>query len=71
MAQMVKKIHPHYKRPGFDTWVRKIPWRMEWLGTPVFSAGECHGQRSLGDYSPLGCKELDTTELLTLSLSWY
>ena len=22
--------------PGFDSWVRKIPWRREWLPTPVF-----------------------------------
>ena len=21
---------------GFDPWVRKIPWRREWLPTPVF-----------------------------------
>ena len=28
--------------------------------------GECHGQRSLGDYSPRGCKESDMTERLTL-----
>ena len=27
-----------------------------------------HGQRSLEGYSPWGCKELDTTEQLTLSL---
>ena len=31
--------------------------------------GEFHGQRSLMGYNPWGCKELDTTELLTLSLS--
>ena len=23
-------------RPGFDPWVGKIPWRREWLSTPVF-----------------------------------
>ena len=28
--------------------------------------GEFHGQRSLMGYNPWGCKELDTTELLTL-----
>ena len=32
--------------------------------TPVFFPGESHGQRSLEGYSPLGCKELDTTEPL-------
>jgi len=25
---------------GFDPWVRKIPWRREWLPTPVFLPGE-------------------------------
>ena len=28
----------------------------------VFFPGESHGQRSLVDYSPWDCKELDTTE---------
>ena len=31
--------------------------------TPVFLPGESHGQRSLADYSPQCCKELDTTEV--------
>ena len=35
-----------------ETWVRKIPWRREWLPTPVFLPGEFHGQRSLVGYSP-------------------
>ena len=30
---------------------------------------EIHGQRSLGDYSPWSCKELDTTEQLSLEMS--
>ena len=25
-----------HRRPGFDPWVRKIPWRREWLPMPVF-----------------------------------
>ena len=41
---------------------RSIPWRGEWLSTPVFFPGEFHGQRSLVSYSPQGCKESDTTE---------
>ena len=36
--------------------------------TPVFLPGESPGQRSLAGYSPWGCKELDMTEWLTLSL---
>ena len=34
-------------RPGFDPWVRKIPWRRKWPPTLVFLAGEFHGQKSL------------------------
>ena len=41
---------------------RSIPWRGEWLSTPVFFPGEFHGQRSLVSYSPRGRKESDTTE---------
>ena len=46
--------------------VRKIPWRREWLPTPVFLPGESHRQRSLVGYSPWGHEESDTTERLTL-----
>ena len=49
------------KRPKFDPWVRKIPWRRKWQPTPVFLPGESRGQRSLAGYSPWGGKELDTT----------
>ena len=28
------------RRPGFDPWVGKIPWRREWLPTPGFLPGE-------------------------------
>ena len=31
-------------------------------GNPVFLPGEFQGQKSLKDYSPWGCKELDATE---------
>ena len=40
------------RRPGFDPWVRKIPWRREWQPTPVFFLGKSHGQRKLEGYSP-------------------
>ena len=51
------------KRPGFNPWVRKIPWRRAWQPTPVFLPGESHGQRSLVGYSPQGGTELDMTEV--------
>ena len=53
-----------HKKLGFNPWVWKIPWKREWLPTPVFLPGGYHGQRSLMGYSPLGHKELDTTERL-------
>ena len=34
------------RKPRFDLWVRKIPWR-KWQPTPRFLPGELHGQRSL------------------------
>ena len=51
------------RRPGFNTWFGKIPWRREQLPTAIFLLGECHGQRSLAGYSPWGCKELDATKV--------
>ena len=48
-------------RPGFDPWVRKIPWRRAWQPTPVFLPGEFHGQRSLAGCNLWCCKELDMT----------
>ena len=53
------------KRCGFDPWVRKIPWRREWLPTLVFLTGEFDAQWSLAGYSPWGCKESDSIEQLT------
>ena len=41
----------------------KIPWKRAWQPTPEFLPGEFHGQRSLVDYSPRGCKESDMTEV--------
>ena len=53
------------RRPEFNPWVRKIPWRRECLLTSVFLPGEFREQRSLAVYSPWGCKELDMAERLT------
>ena len=56
-------------RPRFDPWIEKIPWRREWLPSPVFLPGESHGLRSLVGYSPWGHKKLDRIERLPLSFS--
>ena len=34
-------------RPGFDPWVRKIPWRRKWQPTLVLLTRKSHGRRSL------------------------
>ena len=58
-------------RPGFDPWVRKIPWRRKWLPTPVFLPGEVHGHPlpCLAGYSPQVSKESDMTGQLSLTHS--
>jgi len=35
---MVKDLPAMQERPGFDSWVGKIPRRREWQPTPVFLA---------------------------------
>ena len=59
-----KSICLQCRRPGFNLWVGKIPWRRKWQPTSVLLPGKFHRQRSLVGYSPWGCKELDTTEQL-------
>ena len=56
------RICLQWEKHGFDPWAGKIPWRREWLPTPVFFPGELHGQRSLAGHSPWSHKESDTTE---------
>ena len=58
-------------RPGFDPWVKKIPWRRVCQATPLFLPGEFHGQRNLVGYSPWGCKEPDGIERLTHTTHTY
>ena len=61
---LVASVCLQCRRPGFDPWVGKIPWRGKWQPTAVFLLGESHGRRSLVGYSPQGRKESDTTEWL-------
>ena len=46
VAQMVKNMLAMWETQ-VQALVRKIPWRREWLPSPVFFPGEFHGQRSL------------------------
>ena len=34
------------RRPRFDPWVRKTPWRTEWLPTPIFLPGKSHDREA-------------------------
>ena len=65
VTQTVKKIFLQFRRPGFDPWGGKIPWKRKWQPTPVFLPGGFNGERSLAGYSPWSQKELDTAEWLT------
>ena len=75
VAQTVKN-RLQCKRPEFNPWIGKIPWRRAWQSAPVFVPGESLGQRrdlkgfegeegaekSGRLYSPWSCKESDMTE---------
>ena len=69
VAQMVKNLPA--RRPGFDPWVRKIPWRRERLPMPVFLPGESSWTEEPGRLQSMGLKESDRTERLTLELSFF
>ena len=56
-----KRICLQCRKPGFDPWVGKIPWRRERLPTPVFWPGGFHGL-----YRLWRCKGSDTTERFSL-----
>ena len=68
LSQMRERCYWHWiclqcRRPRFDPFVGKIPWRSEWQPIPIFLPGKPRGPRSLAGYSPWGHKELDTTSL--------
>ena len=53
MAQTVKNL-PAMQKTRVLSLAGRIPWRREWLPTPVFLSGELHGQRTLVGCSPWG-----------------
>ena len=65
------KNPPAVQETWVGSWVGKIPWRREWLSTPVFWPGECQGQKMLVGYSPWSLKEWDVIEQLSLSFHIY
>ena len=66
LAQMVKNVPAMW-----ETWVQSLSWEdplekgMEICFSILPSLENLSGQRSLVDYSPWGCKELDRTERLS------
>ena len=48
------------RRHGFNSWVRKFPWRRNWQPTLVFSPAKPRGQRSMA--GQWVSKESATTE---------
>ena len=58
-----------FKRPTFDPWVRKSPWRRAWQPIPVFLLGQSHGQRSLAGYVRRVAQS--QTWLKWVSMTWH
>ena len=48
--------------------VSAIPGERNGYPLQLFLPGEFHGQRSLAGYSPCDCRELDTTEKLSMRI---
>ena len=57
VAQTVKNL-PAMWEIQVRNWVRKIPWRREWLPTPVLWPGEFHEQRNLARLQPMGSQRV-------------
>ena len=53
-----QRVWQQCRRPRFDPWIGKIPWRRKWQPTPVFLPRESQGQRGLAGYSSWGCKRV-------------
>ena len=47
-----------HKRHRFNPWVKKIPWRREWLHSPVFLPGKIPRTEELGRLEMMGSQRL-------------
>ena len=50
VAQTVENLPANAGDVSLIPGLGNIPWRREWLSTPVFLPGKLHGQRSLAGY---------------------
>ena len=69
VAQTVKNL-PAVQETGVRSLGQEDPLEKGMETHSIFLPGEFHRQRGEVDYSPWGCKELDTSKQLTLSLSF-
>ena len=69
MAQMIKNL-PAMPKTRVQSLGQEDPLEKGMATPPVLFPGKFHGQSSLVGYRPWGPKEADTTEQLTLSLSF-
>ena len=46
------------ERPGFSSWVRKMPWRGAWQSTPVFLPGESPWTKEPGRLQSMGSQRI-------------
>ena len=51
------------RRPRFDSWVRKIPWRRKWQPTPVLFPGKSQTEEP-GGLQSMGLQQSDMTQRL-------
>ena len=51
------------RRPGFDPWVRKSPWKRKWQPTPIFLPGKSRVQRNLAGLQSV--RRNSTTKMTT------
>ena len=69
MAQLVNNLPTIW-----ETWVQSLVWedpQEEGMKpSPIFLPGKSHGERSLVECSPWGCKESDMTEKLHFHLAF-
>ena len=68
VAQMIKNL-PAVQETQVRSLGQEKPLE-KGMATPIFLPGKFHGQRTLVSCSPRGCKRLDLTEQLTLSLTF-
>ena len=64
------RIHLQWRRPGFNPWTGKIPWRREMLSTQVFYPGEFHGLNSPWGHKRVGHNWSTFTFTLLSTMKW-